>query len=73
MQGRLCSRQELMPRKRWEEVGEDGEPNAGSQGPVWERRFCGGYERAPNGINAQVRQKRLTLAAKSARFIGSRK
>jgi hypothetical protein len=39
MQGRLCSRQELMPRKRWEEFGEDGEPTAGSQGPVWERRF----------------------------------
>lgn len=60
--------------------GSDGKSLVKMESPLQARRIpCGsgasggGYGGAPNGINAQVRQKRLTLAAKSARFIGSRK
>jgi hypothetical protein len=54
-------------------VGEDGRATAGSQGPGGGGASGGGSETAPNSIDAQLRRKRLTLAARSARFIGWRK
>jgi hypothetical protein len=56
-------------------VVKDGRTTAGGTGTGMGGRGASGsdYESTPTGINAQLRRKRLTLAARSARFIGWRK